>query len=224
MDSNRRTAQKADEILELVRGSSQFGGFAVCRLAEVSSTQDVGWELLRRGEKCALVIADRQLCGRGRCGRTWHSSGSGNVYLSAAVSNLRQNCDLASFAFRFAGKVSKMFMDDFAVALDVKAPNDLMLNGKKIGGILVETACAMAVIGIGINLVHDEALQSQCSQPVGSIDSVKSLAADDVAVRICGLLAEDLRQISSSEYFSPTGSQSSLTSLSASAQAKGRDN
>lgn len=164
-------------------------GFTVRHLEEAESTQDLAWELLRGGEKKAIVIADRQLAGRGRCGRKWHGAARGNVYMSVAVADMGLNCDLSTFAFKFAARVAEMFSTEFSVPLAVKAPNDLMLNGKKVGGILVETARTMAVIGIGINLVVDENLQSHCAQPVGSIESVKSLAPGDVIPRICAVIA-----------------------------------
>ena len=193
MDSSRETGQPGDEVLKSIGVHRPFEGFILCHLKEVYSTQDRGWEFLREGKRGAIVIADRQLAGRGRHGKKWHGGVSGNVYLSVAIGDWKFNCDLASFAFRFAEKICETFSAKLSTPLEAKAPNDLMLNGKKVGGILVEAAGIMAVIGVGLNLVHDENLQSQCSQPVGSIDAIRSLALKDAVAHICAALAETMK-------------------------------
>jgi BirA family biotin operon repressor/biotin-[acetyl-CoA-carboxylase] ligase len=189
MDSNCRAEHGEDEILKRIRENGLLSHFALLHLEETASTQDCGWELLRNGESGAIVIADRQLAGRGRCGRRWHGDVKGNVYMSIAVGDMGFNCDVSAFAFQFAARIAEMFFAEFSIPLAVKAPNDLMLDGKKVGGILVETAKSMAVVGIGINLVGDENLQSHCAQPVDSIGSLKQLAVKDVATHICAVIA-----------------------------------
>jgi BirA family biotin operon repressor/biotin-[acetyl-CoA-carboxylase] ligase len=104
----------------------------------VASTQDVACDL----PLGSLVIADHQTAGRGRLEHRWEAP-SGTALLVSFV--LPPNALLS-----LAAGVAAAEACDQGVRL--KWPNDLLLGGRKVGGILVEATAAKAVCGIGINL------------------------------------------------------------------------
>lgn len=138
-------------------------------LQSVGSTNDYLWSLPAPADGTA-AIADEQTAGRGRRGHTW-ASGRGeavqmSVYLrpEPAVSPvLSLVCGLAA-----AGALERLCGGGFGI----KWPNDIVCDGKKLGGILCEArlsgAVTQAVCGIGVNLRQGRAFFEQCGLPDAS--------------------------------------------------------
>jgi BirA family biotin operon repressor/biotin-[acetyl-CoA-carboxylase] ligase len=110
----------------------------VIRLATTPSTQDVARTL----PVGSMVLADHQSAGRGRLGRTWEAP-AGTALLASFVMPFNP---LASLAAGVAAA------EACGPDVRLKWPNDLLLDRRKVGGILVEVAERRAVVGIGINL------------------------------------------------------------------------
>ena len=110
----------------------------VLRLASVTSTQDVAREL----PIGSIVIADHQTAGRGRHERRWEAP-PGTALLASFVLAPRPLLSLA------AGVAAA---EACGPEVRLKWPNDLLLDGRKLGGILVEATPRKAVVGIGINV------------------------------------------------------------------------
>ncbi len=138
-------------------------GFLLHRLGSVGSTNDEAKALGRAGAPGGILVwAREQTSGRGRRGRAWLSP-PGNLYLSLLV---RPECPPAQAAK--LGFVAALALGDalrpLAPALRYKWPNDLLLNGRKLAGILLESEMAadgavdFVVIGIGVNLVSKPAV------------------------------------------------------------------
>lgn len=115
-----------------------------------------------------VVIASCQTGGRGRYGRVWESP-RGNLYLSAVVRDFHERTPLLAFV---AGVAAAAALEEFSVAL--KWPNDILLDGKKLAGILLERGEGKIIIGIGINaacaptqrvLYPTASLAGKCSLP-----------------------------------------------------------
>jgi BirA family biotin operon repressor/biotin-[acetyl-CoA-carboxylase] ligase len=131
------------------------------QLAEFPELDSTNAEALRRaaaGEAGPLWIrADRQSAGRGRRGRTWEGN-AGNLFTTLLISPERPRADWAQLSFVAAVATADMaahFAPKAVIA--VKWPNDVLAEGRKLAGILLETAGAGLAIGIGINLVsHPE--------------------------------------------------------------------
>lgn len=113
-------------------------GPEVVRRKSVTSTQDVAREL----EIGSLVVADHQTAGRGRLDHSWEAQ-AGTALLVSFVLSPNPLLSLA------AGVAA---VEACGAGVRVKWPNDLMLRGSKVGGILVEATPTKAVCGIGINL------------------------------------------------------------------------
>jgi BirA family biotin operon repressor/biotin-[acetyl-CoA-carboxylase] ligase len=123
-------------------------------LAETGSTQDVAIQAAQSGEIGPLaVIAERQTHGRGSRGRSWAGQ-EGNLFLSLLVRPARQRPP-GLFALQ-AGVALYEALTPHASGLLLKWPNDVLLNGAKLGGILIDAAPDQnwLVIGIGANLRH----------------------------------------------------------------------
>lgn len=121
----------------------------------VSSTNTTLWQLLNQGAKPAtIVIATQQTAGRGQWGRQW-TSADGGLYLSYAIApqtNVAQSYQLTLCS---AWGIATALRDR-GIPVALKWPNDLILCGRKLGGILTETKIyrgkiTQAVVGVGIN-------------------------------------------------------------------------
>jgi BirA family biotin operon repressor/biotin-[acetyl-CoA-carboxylase] ligase len=110
----------------------------IVRLGSVTSTQDVARELLIG----SVVVADHQTAGRGRSSHSWEAPPGAALLVSFV---LPPN-PLLSLAAGVAAA------EACGRGVRLKWPNDLLLEGRKVGGILVEASPARAVCGIGINL------------------------------------------------------------------------
>ena len=139
--------------------------FRIRRLDSTPSTNDDAKRAAEAGEAEGLVIhALSQTAGRGRHGRTWQSP-EGNLYCSvllrpANTQNFGQYSFVASLAL---ADTVKSFLPDAVVTL--KWPNDVLVGGKKISGILLESGDDYLVIGMGLNVLHhpDDALYPSTS-------------------------------------------------------------
>lgn len=100
--------------------------------------------------------AERQTAGRGRQGRNWLSP-AGNLYASTLVRLRPSDPPAATLALMAAvalDEVVRAYLGDAAAGLRLKWPNDLLLDGAKLSGILLERAGDAVVVGIGVNLAH----------------------------------------------------------------------
>jgi len=119
--------------------------------AECGSTNDLAREWALEGAPSgALVTADFQTRGRGQRGRQWQAE-AGQSALMSFVYRLPPSADAGQL-----GLVTALAAADALVllgfSLQLKWPNDLLLDGRKAGGVLVEVAAEAAVLGIGINV------------------------------------------------------------------------
>jgi BirA family biotin operon repressor/biotin-[acetyl-CoA-carboxylase] ligase len=118
------------------------------------STSDVAAELAADPENAGtVVVADDQTAGRGQHGRTWHSRPGASLLFSAVVfppAAVRRPVVLTAWA---AVAVGDAAFDLTGVQAKIKWPNDLLVRGKKLSGILIEQhGPAGTVAGIGLNL------------------------------------------------------------------------
>lgn len=123
--------------------------------AQVASTNETLWQYLSQGHPIGTAtIAQQQTAGRGQWGRRW-TSAAGGLYLSwSCAPNLR--ADLATQLTLCGVWGIARALQQWGIPVQIKWPNDLVLLGRKLGGILTETRLRgdvihQAVIGVGIN-------------------------------------------------------------------------
>lgn len=143
----------------------------VTHLAEVGSTND--W-LLARADALPdghWVRADRQSAGRGRRGRVWNDA-VGN-FMGSVLVKADGPVQQLSFVAALALHDALVAVSGAAARFTLKWPNDVLLDGTKCSGILLERQGAALVIGIGVNLAH---------HPDGTERPATSLAAAGLPV------------------------------------------
>lgn len=150
-------------------------------LAACASTQDLALAAAEAGEPDRLAIrADRQSAGRGRAARAWASE-AGNLHLSVL---LRPDAPAATLPLwgLLAGVALAEAAAAHATGISLKWPNDLLRDGAKAGGILVDGASdgariAHLVVGFGVNLAHAPALPDRATAALGAIPPASFAAA-----------------------------------------------
>jgi len=138
------------------------------------STNRVAMELGYAGEpEGAVILAEEQTAGRGRAGRSWHSERAAGIYVTLLL-RPKISPVLAPLLTMMAGlSAHTAIQAQTGLQPDVKWPNDLILNGKKVGGILTEmhaetTLVRFVIVGIGIN-VNQENFPSELSRVATSL-------------------------------------------------------
>ena len=152
---------------------------------EVGSTMDDARRLAEEGvEEGLVVMAERQTAGRGRFGRNW-VSGSENIHLSVLFRPALEV--LPELTMISAVAVARSIRKTTALDPRIKWPNDVLVDGKKVSGILVETTAAgaeisYAVVGIGINIRLDTSGHPEISGTAGCLDDLANgpVARDEV--------------------------------------------
>ncbi len=110
-------------------------------------------ELARNGASEGLWLrAERQTSGKGRQGRVW-ASPEGNLYISTLVRTRPGEPSPATLALVAAVALEET-VALFGVRAMLKWPNDLLVNGAKLSGILLERVDDAVIIGFGVNLAH----------------------------------------------------------------------
>ncbi len=136
----------------------------VVHVAETGSTNSEAMRLAGEGAASGTwVIADRQTAGRGRSGRAWQSP-PGNFFASLVLRDVFPLDKAAQLALvsgvAVHAAVERALGGARNTVLELKWPNDVLLERRKVGGILVESSVAgrdqgaLAVIGVGLNLAH----------------------------------------------------------------------
>lgn len=131
-------------------------GHTIHRHASLASTNDEAAELARGGcPEGVVVVADAQTAGRGRHGHTW-ASPPGGLYASIVLRPSLAPASLQILGLAAAVAACEAVEELCGIRLDIKWPNDLLCNGKKVGGVIVEAvlqACKpqFAVVGLGLN-------------------------------------------------------------------------
>ncbi len=110
-----------------------------------------------------LYLADEQTVGRGRGGHAWHSEPGSGLYLSVLAKPSLQLREALWISLATGLAAQSAIQSTTGLRIDLRWPNDLLYDQKKLGGILVEAAVEpdvhatlrYAVIGIGININHE---------------------------------------------------------------------
>lgn len=166
-------------------------GSTILRFDSVASTNDVAREMAASdAPEGTCVVAREQTAGRGRQGRTWASPPGEGLYVSVILRPTIRAAESPVLTLAAAVAVAETLKLDFEVTADIKWPNDVMASGRKICGILVESAIERdrlqyAVMGIGLNVAQRE-FPDEISAVATSllIETGRSVTQDDVLNRL----------------------------------------
>src|SRR5437764_738121 len=134
------------EMIDLPRLRQAFPDRQILYFDSIDSTQRIA----AASEPGAIVLADRQLAGQGRHGHTWHSAPGTGIYCSLVL----PPSPVLTLALGLA--TVEAIAQSTGIHCDIRWPNDLMLDNRKVAGILVQLVNGHAISGIGINVNQTE--------------------------------------------------------------------
>jgi BirA family biotin operon repressor/biotin-[acetyl-CoA-carboxylase] ligase len=167
----------------------------------VAETGSTNADLLARCpqlRQATLLVAANQTAGRGRAGRSWLSSAGGSLTFSLAwkFSGPLQRLAGLPLAVGVALAEALAAMD---VQVQLKWPNDVLKDGNKLAGILIETQAAAggatwAIIGIGLNLVMPDEMEAQIGRAVAAAPWLARMERNALMAALLDGLAAGLRE------------------------------
>ncbi|MBI5042563.1 MAG: biotin--[acetyl-CoA-carboxylase] ligase [Nitrospirae bacterium] len=148
--------------------TTRFIGADIYLFDAIDSTNSYAHKLAKEGAKeGTVVLSESQSKGKGRLGRTWFSPSGVNIYLSVILMPQMPSTQITLLTFAAAIAVAKAIRDIAGLDADIKWPNDILIRGKKVAGILSEMetnknplmeglSVKFSIIGIGINVNLDK--------------------------------------------------------------------
>ncbi|MCH9609713.1 MAG: Bifunctional ligase/repressor BirA [Chlamydiales bacterium] len=163
------------------------------------STNDWAKKELPSFDKQALTIitSHAQTQGRGRYGRFWHSPTGVNLYTSFCFFLNKDQSDPLILTHVMALSISKL-LEEEGLDCQIKWPNDILVSGKKIAGILCETVPFKdqfgIVLGLGLNINLDQKSLELINQPATSIfyEMGKTFSIEEILTKLKHHFQEDL--------------------------------
>ena len=126
----------------------------------ISSTNDVAITKIKQGYKAGIVVSETQINGRGKYGKKWISD-KGNLFFSIFFV-INKKIRISRLVLSNLRIIKKILSTYVKLKINIKKPNDIMINKKKICGILNETLfhnnLKFVIIGIGINIASSPKL------------------------------------------------------------------
>ena len=192
------------EISEIKKHlSAEIVGEKLFVYDEVGSTNDVLRELIGDGLAAdgTVVVSDSQTAGRGRLGREWVSPAGRNLYLSALFCPEILPQKSSVFTFLASCALVEVF-SGYEIDATIKWPNDILVDGKKISGVLTELGTSdgsvdYLVIGIGVNLnLPEEFIYREMEDISEKITSLSMLLGEEISrERFCAELIAALDRL-----------------------------
>jgi BirA family biotin operon repressor/biotin-[acetyl-CoA-carboxylase] ligase len=166
----------------------------------VLETGSTNADLLARAPTLAgpvLLVAENQTAGRGRAGRSWLSSAGNSLTFSLAW-RFEAGLPALTGLPLAVGVALAETLARLGVQVRLKWPNDLLKDGDKLAGILIETAPAgagvWAVIGIGLNLVMPDELEREIGRAVAAVPWLARMDRDELMAALLDGLARALQE------------------------------
>src|SRR5260370_10810965 len=137
-------------------------GKRIFHFFKTDSTNRVALELGHDGEaEGAVVLAEEQTAGRGRAGRKWHSERAAGIYVTLLLRPRLAPVQAPLLTMMAGLSVHSAVQAVTGLAVDLKWPNDLLIRGKKVGGILTEmhaepNQVRFVIVGIGLNVNQEK--------------------------------------------------------------------
>jgi len=135
-----------------------FGQTDYLYYQELDSTNNRARVLASEGyPEGTVVVADMQTAGRGRRGRSWYSPSNQGIYMSVILRPVLPLKEISRISLLTAVAVAETFEEELNLPARIKWPNDILINDKKVAGILSEAVTDMdgieyIVVGIGMNI------------------------------------------------------------------------
>ncbi|MBN2431918.1 MAG: biotin--[acetyl-CoA-carboxylase] ligase [Acidobacteria bacterium] len=194
---------------------AEISGLEYCRTVvgfeSVGSTNELAkdWALKNTIRPGTLILADEQTDGRGRLNHSWHSPRGRGIYASLLLAPLTPP-DKASFVTLTTGlalhQAISGLISPAGNRLDIKWPNDIIWENRKLAGILAESVIKdgqqiFIVVGFGINVTNEHFPPEIQSRAVSLYQINRQvLSRHDVLLKILPVLENRLRQLATADY------------------------
>jgi len=169
---------------------SESGSFAAVEVVETVDSTNAQLLSEAAGSNAHFLIALQQTAGVGRRGGTWQSPPSGNLYLSYCFHTSQPLSVVSLLPLTFGVEIARELESTLGICIQLKWPNDLYLDGKKCGGMLLETktmqdGVTAVVVGVGVN-VTSHPNEELLGRPVTALQSTRqeSVVLEDVALAV----------------------------------------
>ena len=122
----------------------------------IDSTQKQIWDNIKKMPNGTLVMAEIQTAGKGTHGRVWYTDESDNIAFSFLIKMKFNIKKINGITVEIAKTIVDIIKNKYGITLEIKEPNDIVINNKKVGGILTEIKTISEeveylVVGIGLN-------------------------------------------------------------------------
>jgi BirA family biotin operon repressor/biotin-[acetyl-CoA-carboxylase] ligase len=200
----------ADDLLARL-GKTKVVGRDIRVFEQTTSTNDVIEKLARDGVKEGVVVfAESQTKGRGRLGRKWLSPGRSGLWFSVLLRPDLRPQETTQLMVAAVTALWRAIHDETGLRPEIKWPNDLLLRGRKIAGILTELAAELdrvkyAILGVGVDVnLNAGDFPSELRKLATSlkIDSGKPVSRADLAVEILRELDRDYVRVCAGDFAS----------------------
>ena len=171
--------------------------FKILRFKKLISTNDTAIRMIRSSNLMyGMIIAERQINGRGQYGRKWISL-KGNLFVSFFYNLDNINLNITQITKINCVLVKKLISKYYKKRIIYKKPNDLLIKGKKICGILQETINKLnkkfLIVGIGINLVKNPVIKDY---PVINLNDLinKKISKKKIEIELKNIFEKNLKK------------------------------
>lgn len=186
---NTPDVMTSQEILS--RLHSEWMGHKCIHLTSIDSTNNYARKIAEEGALAGtLVVADEQTAGKGRRGRSWETPDHVNIMMTLLLRPRIHPGPAPRMTLLMAMAAAQSIRAETGLEAFIKWPNDVVLNGKKVCGILTEMSAEVdyinyVVVGIGIN-VNQESFSRELARTAGSLylELGKKISRAALAVRI----------------------------------------
>lgn len=193
----------ADDLLARL-GKTKIVGRDIRVFEETSSTNDVVEKLARDGvREGAVVFAESQTKGRGRLGRKWISPGRKGLWFSVLLRPDLRPQETTQLTVASATALRRAIESETGLKPEIKWPNDILVGGKKVAGILTELSAELdrvkhVILGIGVDVNLDAAefpAELKKTATSLSIERGEIVSRAELAVTVLRELDEDYARI-----------------------------
>ena len=196
-DKNKISFVSAPDILSATEIShklkTKFIGKVIHSFNTVKSTNDIAHQLADKGAvEGTIVTAEKQTLGKGRLGRSWHSPDKMGIYVSIILRPKFTPDQAPGLSIMSALAVAETLNEHAPKKVQIKWPNDILINGRKVSGVLTELSAEKSkinyvIVGIGINVKQSEgdfppnlratatSLQRETAKEISRVDLTKLL-------------------------------------------------
>lgn len=186
------------DIEKIKKAKTRYIGKNIIFYNEIDSTQEDAKRRLNDLSNGTIIIADKQINGKGTKGKVWYTN-NGNIAMTIILKPKCKIERLSNLTIRIAEIMIDAICNIYKCQLEIKKPNDILLNNKKICGILTESKSLgddveSILIGIGLN-VNEIKFENQLEEIATSLkkEFKKEFNREEIIVEFIEMFEKELQ-------------------------------